>query len=383
MSIRSPKKYAGFGLIELMVALLLGIIVLGGVGQVFFSTSQAYRSQQALARVQESGRFAIEILKPRLRPAGRVNFCVARLAVTEVLDNGAAGYEGAIHRPDLPVVGFEFTGTDQDDTYLLPSNFAAGSVAVGDYATGFGALAVPQDVVDNAVPGSDVLIVKYADAVDQLTACGYDQASQNLSLNFPVDCGTTLAAPMTQAQLDDLFPRGGLVLVTDCNTGGELFQRTNDGSGIFSLNDGGTTPGNLAGGLTRSYNDESQVLPFHSVMFFIGVNAAGRPALFQIDYGTDALPEEIIEGVESMQVLFGQIDIAGTVTYLEPHLVTDPPNIVSMRVSLLLRSTDNADLEIDDQVYGVNNTTVDPVDDSRLRQVFTTTVAVRNRVNVI
>ena len=38
----------GFGLIELMVALLLGVIIAGGVVQVFYSTNQAYRSQQAL-----------------------------------------------------------------------------------------------------------------------------------------------------------------------------------------------------------------------------------------------------------------------------------------------------------------------------------------------
>ncbi|MEM1090247.1 MAG: PilW family protein [Pseudomonadota bacterium] len=380
---QSVRQARGFGLIELMIALLLGIVVMGGVAQVFYSTSQSYRAQQALSRVQESGRFAIEILKPRLRPAGRTNFCVARLQTNEVLDNGAPGYEAAIYNPNLPVVGFEFNGTDLDDNYALPATLGTGAVNAGDYSTAFGALAIPQAAVDNAVPGSDVLIIKYAEPVDQVTACGYDAASADLNLNFPVDCGTTPAAPYSQTELDELFPRGGLVMVTDCNTGGDLFQRTNDGSAAFSLNDGGTTPGNLGAGLSRSYNDEAQVLPFHSIMFFIGVNAGGQPALFQMDYGTDATPEEIIEGVENMQLLFGELDGLGNVTYLEPHLVTTPANIVSMRVSLLLRSTNNADLETDDQTYNLNGTTVDPVDDSRLRQVFFTTVAVRNRVNVI
>ena len=118
-------------------------------------------------------------------------------------------------------------------------------------------------------------------------------------------------------------------------------------------------------------------------MFFVGVNAAGQPALFQMDFGQTGVPEEIVEGVENMQVLFGQIDPLGVVTYLEPHNVTAPQNVVAMRVSLLMRSTENADLETDDQVYNLNGTQVDPVDDSRLRQVFSTTVAVRNRVNVI
>ena len=75
---QSVRQARGDGLNELMIALLLGIVVMGGVAQVFYSTSQSYRAQQALSRVQESGRFAIEILKPRLRPAGRTNFCTAR-----------------------------------------------------------------------------------------------------------------------------------------------------------------------------------------------------------------------------------------------------------------------------------------------------------------
>lgn len=377
------RRQGGFGLIELMVALVLGIIVIGGVSQVFYSTSQAYRAQQALSRVQESGRFVMEMLKPRLRPAGRINFCVARLAINEVLNNGNADYEPAIHNPNLPVVGFEFTGTDSDDSYLLPTSFATGAVAAGDYATGFGAVPVPQEAVDRAVPGSDVLIIKYADPVDQITACGYNSGTSDLSLNFPVDCGTTPAAPYTQAQIDQIYPQGGLVLVTDCNSGGDLFQRTNTGSAVLSLDDGGVTPGNFGAGLSRSYRDEAQVLPFHAIMFFVGVNVAGQPALFQLDYGATGAPEEIIEGVENMQVLFGQLDALGNVTYLEPHNVTAPNNIVAMRVSLLVRSSETADLETDDQVYNLNGTQVDPVDDSRIRQVFSTTVAVRNRVNVI
>ncbi len=378
------KANGGFGLIELMIAILLGIVVLGGVGQVFYSTSQAYRTQQSVARVQEAGRFAIEILKPRLLPAGRLNYCVDSLPINNVLNTGNANYEAAVHDPNLPIVGFEFTGTDSTDTFPLPTTLGTGAVSSGDYSTSFGLVAVPQGVVDNAIPGSDVLIVKYAAPVDQITACSYDQSTADLILNYPVDCGATPAAVISQARLDEIYPLGRLVIASQCRRSGDhFFQRTNVGSPQFSINDGGTTPGNLPALMGLDYDDTSQVLPVNSLMFFVGVNAAGQPALFQSNYGTDAVPEEIVEGVESMQLLFGEVDGLGSVTYLEPDQVTSPINVVSIRVALLMRSTQNADLEVDEALYGLNGTQIDPVDDSRLRQVFFTTVAIRNRINVI
>ncbi len=376
-------RQGGFGLIELMIAMLLGIVVLGGVAQVFYSTSQAYRTQQALARVQEAGRFSVEILKPRLRPAGRINYCVNPTIMNIALNTASAGYEAAVHDPNFPIVGFEYTGTDADDTYPLPDPLGTGAVNAADYDTGFGALAAPQAAVNNAVPGSDLLIIKYVEPVDNVTACSYDAGTANLFLNSPQDCAG-VAAPLNQAQVDAIFPRQSLVMVTDCFSGiGEIFQRTNEGSAPMSLNGGGTSPGNNAAGLLRGYGTQAQVQPFHSILFFIGINAGGQPSLFQLDYGSDGLPEEIIEGVENMQVQFGELDPLGVVTYLEPHLVTSPQDIVSIRVSLLLRSTNPGDLEVDDQTYILNGTTVDPVDDSRIRQVFFTTVAVRNSVRVI
>ncbi len=152
---------------------------------------------------------------------------------------------------------------------------------------------------------------------------------------------------------------------------------------MFSLDDGGPVPGNIAAGLSRNYNDEAQVLPFHSVLFYVGIGASGQPALFQMDFGGDGVPEELIEGVENIQVMYGELDIFGNVNYLEADAVVTPGNIVSIRVSLLVRSNEAADLEVDDQTYDLQGTIVDPIDDSRLRQVFSTTVAVRNRVNVI
>src|SRR4051812_47729604 len=64
------KAARGVTLIELMVAMLLGILVAGGIITIFLSTSSSTRVQTQLARMQEDGRFAIGRLNDDLAMAG-------------------------------------------------------------------------------------------------------------------------------------------------------------------------------------------------------------------------------------------------------------------------------------------------------------------------
>ena len=60
----------GFTLVELMVALVLGLLVLGMVLTAYLSNMQASRFQNGVLRVQENGRFAIDVLSRTMRMAG-------------------------------------------------------------------------------------------------------------------------------------------------------------------------------------------------------------------------------------------------------------------------------------------------------------------------
>jgi type IV pilus assembly protein PilW len=61
---------SGLSLVELMVALLVGMILLGGLIQVYLSNKQSYNAQEQLARMQEGGRFAMELITRDLRRSG-------------------------------------------------------------------------------------------------------------------------------------------------------------------------------------------------------------------------------------------------------------------------------------------------------------------------
>lgn len=63
-------RQTGLSLVELMVAIVVGLILVGGLIQVYLSTKQSYNAQEQLARMQESGRFAMDLITRDLRRAG-------------------------------------------------------------------------------------------------------------------------------------------------------------------------------------------------------------------------------------------------------------------------------------------------------------------------
>ena len=67
----SPSRHQrGLTLVELMIAMLLGLFLLGGLLQIFISSKQTYRMQEGLSRLQENGRFAIDFMARDIRLAG-------------------------------------------------------------------------------------------------------------------------------------------------------------------------------------------------------------------------------------------------------------------------------------------------------------------------
>jgi type IV pilus assembly protein PilW len=64
------RRQAGFSLVELMIAITLGLVVLLAVGSIYMGSRQTYRVQEDNARMQEAGRYALEVIGRSLRQAG-------------------------------------------------------------------------------------------------------------------------------------------------------------------------------------------------------------------------------------------------------------------------------------------------------------------------
>jgi type IV pilus assembly protein PilW len=64
------RRHGGFSVIELMVAMVISLLLLGGVATIFVSSKGTYERVERLSRTQESGRFALDAIVRDIRSAG-------------------------------------------------------------------------------------------------------------------------------------------------------------------------------------------------------------------------------------------------------------------------------------------------------------------------
>jgi type IV pilus assembly protein PilW len=117
-------RQGGLTLIEIMVALVVSLILIAGVIQIFVGTRQTYRFQDALARVQENGRYAAEVIGRDARLAGYAG-CTSLISVTpNTIPPVAVAYSRDNYifgnDPGLPAA----PGTDSLTLRMLSPDFA-------------------------------------------------------------------------------------------------------------------------------------------------------------------------------------------------------------------------------------------------------------------
>lgn len=93
----------GVGLVEVLIAMALGLVMLGAVGYLFVGSKEMNRTQSDQARMQESARNAMDVLGRALRQAGyKLN--VDRPLGGDALAGSDGGGSGATAPPDTLVV---------------------------------------------------------------------------------------------------------------------------------------------------------------------------------------------------------------------------------------------------------------------------------------
>ncbi|MFE8072814.1 PilW family protein [Marinobacteraceae bacterium S3BR75-40.1] len=345
------SRQQGLSIIELMIAITLGLILTVGLTQIFVSNRQTFDVTEARTRVQEAGRMAVEMLNRAVRNADYWG-CSSLSSgnVVNNLDPGGTGF-------DSVTLGF------------------------GDGLEG----------ADDNTNGSDAI----RDGTDSFTIRGVRGAE-----------GVEIVTPMTQAsavlRVNEPGPlqAGDIVFISNCN-GGDIFQasgvtgttgNTNIGHNTGNMDPGNFNPsnpgcpGSNAHCLSQVYDEGAKInLPYYEA-YYVGTGLSGEPALFmsraQMSGGNIGVTQEIelIEGVEDMQILYGEdTDGDGTVNaWRDADAVADMNAVLAMRISLLVRSPQE-DVFDTPQEYTFNGSTV-TASDNRLRSVYTSTATIRNRM---
>lgn len=101
------KRAGGFTLVEMMVALVVGLMTMGALIALYLSNSQSVRFQSGVLRVQENGRFAIDMISRSMRMAGYDDPLTKSFEPAAPLIHGTNGPTGAL----ITQTGLK-TGTD-------------------------------------------------------------------------------------------------------------------------------------------------------------------------------------------------------------------------------------------------------------------------------
>jgi type IV pilus assembly protein PilW len=337
---RHIRRQLGVGLVEIMIAMVLGLLLTSAMFQVYLSNKRNFELQDTLTRRQETARFAALTL---IRDAHSAGFrgCLRDLGTVRNTLNDAGGF---LYSFDQHVQGFDAQGGAWSPA--LPPGFPA------------------------PVPGADVL-----------------------TLRGIADPGvfTTAAMPNNSADLttiDDLDPpplaAGEIALIADCG-GAAIFQITDyvvasgtivHGAGVAD------TPGNASQDLGRRFPAGSQIFRVSTTSYFISNSPSGTgPSLWR-RVGQEPA-QELAEGVENLQVLYGQDNDANQVAdlWVTAGNVTDWRNVVVLRVALLVAGVRDRASEEDPRTFTVLDEVLGPFGDGRLRRALTFTVALRNRLS--
>ncbi len=334
----SIRKTSGFTLVELLIALTLGLLLTASFGSVLISNKQTFRAIDAASRVQETGRYAMHLLTRDLRSAGYQGCAGLSATITNTLNAGTL----SSLIDNTPLEGFDHK--------------TAGSSAASAWTPNLDAS------ITGAVADSDVIMIR---------------SSVSSGIYLTATMPNTAAALQISAASG--IDQGDIFMVCDCRSSCSIAQRTNINNGTNALvhNIGGTvTPGNAAVNLGRAYGPESEIMEVENRSWYVGTGASGEPALFL--ESNDAGGVEMVEGVESLQLLFGEDtnnDNAAN-RYLTADLVGDWNNVVSTRIFVVARTAEN-NVTSDYQTYSVNGTNITATD-KRLRRVFSATVNLRN-----
>ncbi len=366
-------RQSGFSLIELMIALVVGLIVVGAAGQYYLGSKLTFNSQTQNGRLQESGRFALEFMARDLRMGGFTG-CGSRgrngvpLLYRSYLNATAYPFD-----VEFGVSGYEASSSAPGQTVTLnATNPAPGGTWVPELPAGGGG-SIASQMRSRALPGSDAVIVRSTDVGLPLVS-PFTSGSQIFADNQPTDIAT-----------------GDILLVSDCLQM-QMFQATNVTDGGTRLNivgsrGGSFTPGNAeninARGPVTNFGPGSEVAKVRTFAYFVGQGADGQPALYREALeGSSLVAEELISGVESMQVLYG-VDLTGNRvvdSYVTASAMADWSQVLSVRIALLVRSPEEFTEDEDERSFLLAGTIVNPVDDRRQRRVFETTIALRNRM---
>lgn len=364
------RRQRGFGLVELMISITIGLVIVAALVALFLGTSRNNRQMATANSVIENGRFAIQLLEN---------------------DIVHAGFWGT-HVPQFDNQTFEDVPLDVPASlpdpclaYTAPNwNAAYVNSAIGIPAQAYDAASVCGSVVTDMLANTDMLVVRHA------ATCA------------PGDVGCETEPAGTAGKL--------YMQSTRCNSEATPYVFGLHGTATFDLTQRDcTTPAEK-----RSFVSNIYYVRDYAVTAGDGIPTLVRSG-FDLVGGVLAhqAPVPLIEGIDAIRFEFGidnvsptgaAVDYTTAINWVDPVLKTRATNrgdgipdgnfirctaatpctaaqlmnATAIRIYVLARSREPTTGYTDTKTYTLGSTTVPAFNDGFKRHVYSTTVRLPN-----
>lgn len=325
-SVAKHQYIKGFSLTELMIAMVLGLVVIGGAASVYLASKRTFTEGEQVAALSENGRFALQLLNSSVRHIG---------------------FYGGSSPADIRA----------DATLATVTGDCSGDAAA--YDTGNSVFAVRATsasvlgCITDAVPNTDVLVVKGVEP-----------------------------SPMYDANPDDPnAPRDGVIsFPAGAWSAEETYVISNSESGI--LLDGADTPPDVSEGAEFAFG---VAWPYRLQIYYIRNGATPTLSRKVLAWNAGAMSvqtQDLVQGVENIRFLFGydsnsngDVDTLANLT--EVTAANAWREVSSLQVFLLVRSDIADPAYINDKTYNLGDVSITPGDNVR-RILLNTEIVMRN-----
>lgn len=336
----SKNRAFGFSTVNLLIGLVLGLIVSAGVVQGLFSLKHTYQTQTSKLKLYENGRYALYYLRKAI---------------------GNSGYMGCYN--DAPI-----TVIDESANLNGLATFTRGVLGSEQLNSGFSpALSSFQSNLSIS-EGSDVISIS---------------AMSSTSYNLQTAMTNNSADLVVSSDLNATI--GDVLVISDCQAANLLrLSSQSENSSLDTLKYDATY--NLQNGsksnnatLSKSYGLSAKVGKLTRTTLYLAKNTSGNNSLWlhQLSTGGASTNNELIEGVEQFKVLYGyDANSDGSANaYLSASNIANWENVVSMRIYLLLSSTESTQSSAQTYRFMGNKYSAT---DGKTRQEFSTTIKLNN-----
>lgn len=353
------QRQQGFSLVELMIAMVVGLMLLGGVITVFAGTKRSAQLNATMALLQEHGRFAMNSI---------------------VSDVRMAGFQGCADSKVKASIRASVAPTDDYTQTYLSSSLIEGS---GKWTPDGPDHFTPPEGTGKPVTGTHAVSVQFGSPETRL-----------------IEPMTTVADSVEiTGDLPDIVSDGDLALISNCQVA-DIFLVTKVADGVLQHSPVGNNGNNrLSAPYGRNPQERAQVMRFEANIYYIGdttrTDAQGNAvlALYKQSWPYDNPPVEMVEGVSNLKVRLGfrNSQLSDNIEYVSPEdAFGKAGRIETVQIGLLMQSIEAVASQVDDRVYLLAGSTISPgnkassisthyVADRRLRLSFNSTVSIRNR----